>query len=320
MADQADTLRKLMQQREGAEASVQILESDTPSPGPIVLSVASGKGGVGKSCLVANLATTLARAQVRVMVVDCDYGLANLDILFGVQAEATVDQVLAGEARMQDALVGVEPNLWLLPSASGVLRARTRNWCERERVLSMLEGCPWEMDVIILDAGAGIHDSVLDLHSPSFRSLLVVTPEPTSLADGYALIKKLRQVSGTTRFEVVVNQVQDAREAQAVYQKLRDTASRFLDVEVAYLGHLARDEKIAQSVRKRKILVDWEPGAAFSKCIGLISKRIQRDLGIGVEGDVSGVGLSRFREEPAQDAPGNVAKAFFKPLLGEVNA
>ncbi len=314
--DQADTLRRLMRERAGDSRQD---EEGVPVHCPQVLTVASGKGGVGKSCLVANLGTRLARQGLRVLIVDGDFGLANLDLLFGVQVEATLENVLQGHAPIQDALVGIEPNLWLLPSASGLMSARGWGLPDRERLLRMLEQCPWEMDIILIDAGAGIHDSVLELHSPAYRSLLVLTPEPTSLADAYALVKCLRRSMQVSRFEVVVNQASDGREAQATFQKLKDIASRFLDVELVYLGHLSRDEKIIQSVMKRKILLDLDGECAAAKCIDLIAKRLVSSLPEKVMNETAGAGLSRFMDDPAQVVPGNSAKFFFRTLLGEVN-
>lgn len=304
--DQADTLRKLMRDR-----------VDKPTYAGLtgrVITVASGKGGVGKSCLVANLGTSLARMGQRVLVIDADFGLANLEILFGVQAEASFEQVMSGEATLQDAVIGVEPNLWLLPSRSGLMDARKWAGPERERLVEILEQCPWEMDVIILDAGAGISDTVLSLHSAENESIVILTPEPTSMADGYGLIKTLRKEVSLKRVSIVVNQVTDGREGQQTFQKLKEIAARFLDIQLDYLGHLPRDEKIIQSVMKRRILLDLDGGAPASKCIGLIAKRLLAERLNHEEV----MGLSRIQEESAQLAPGQSAK-LWRALLGEVN-
>jgi flagellar biosynthesis protein FlhG len=201
------------------------------------------------------------------MLVDGDFGLANLDIMLGVQPVATLEQVLAGEARLQDAVIGVEPNLWLVPAASGVMNVRQSDLPTRQKIARLFDNCPWEMDVIIMDVGAGIQSNVLSLHSPAFKSVIVLTPEPTSLTDAYGLIKTLRRNTAVAEFHVLVNQVTDAREAKATFQRLKDVADRFIDVRIEFLGHCERDEKITQAVMNRKILLDWngsESGAVRS--------------------------------------------------------
>jgi flagellar biosynthesis protein FlhG len=180
------------------------------------------------------------------------------------------------------------------------------------------------MDVILMDAGAGIGEGVLSLHHPSFESLVVLTPEPTSLTDAYSLIKLLRNQAGLRRFGVTVNQVTDGRHGLRVLQNLKDVAARFLaDVELEYLGHCPRDEKITMSVLKRKILIDLDEGAPSVACLELIAKRLSSKLQAsrGHEaGSVLRAGApGRFMEEPARAAPGNTAR-FWRTLLGEVRA
>jgi len=266
MSDQAETLRRLMQQRpsQRTDDEASALQNVTPTRCAPVLTVSSGKGGVGKSCMSAHMATLLARAGLRVMLVDGDFGLANLDILLGVQPAVTLEQVLAGEARLQDAIIGVEPNLWLVPAASGIMDVRRSDFATRQRIARLFDDCPWEMDLIILDVGAGIQSNVLSLHSPAFKSVIVLTPEPTSLTDAYGLIKTLSRTTAVAEFHVLVNQVTDAREARATYQRLKDVADRFIDVRIDFLGHCERDEKITQAVMNRKILLDWNGSEAGS--------------------------------------------------------
>lgn len=270
MSDQAETLRRLMQQRpqfSNTDTYTHSIQEIGQTRGVPVLTVSSGKGGVGKSCLSAHLGTLLARSGLRVMLVDGDFGLANLDIMLGVQPVATLEQVLAGEARLQDAVIGVEPNLWLVPAASGVMNVRQSDLPTRQRIARLFDDCPWEMDVIIMDVGAGIQSNVLSLHSPAFKSVIVLTPEPTSLTDAYGLIKTLCRNTAVAEFHVLVNRVTDAREAKATFQRLKDVADRFIDVRIEFLGHCERDEKITQAVMNRKILLDWngsESGAVRS--------------------------------------------------------
>jgi flagellar biosynthesis protein FlhG len=330
MMDQAETLRRLMQQRQDAGSKHYFASK---ARGPRVITVASGKGGVGKSCLVANLGTLLARQGQKVLVVDIDFGLANLDILLNVQPAATLEQVLEGSANLQEAVVGVEPNLWLIPSVSGVVDGlmdfRGTDSSTRTRLADLFESFPWEMDFILMDVGAGIHANVLSLHHASFETTVVVTPEPTSLTDAYGLIKTLKRKVGIRRAGVVVNQVTDGREGTRVFQKLNDVANRFMDVQLEYLGHWQKDEKVSEAVLKRKTLIDLDEGALSIPSLQLLTKRFQsqtQKFDNSVEksrhGSVSGASplrTGRFTDEPAQAAPGNTA-GFWRTLLGEVKA
>ena len=211
--------------------------------------------------------------------------------------------------------MGVEPNLSADPAASGCTSDLKQSGPEtRLRLLEIFSDCPWEMDVILVDVGAGIGNNVLSLHHPSFESLIVMTPEPTSFTDGYSLIKLLRRQVGIQRFSIAVNQVTDGRHGLSVFQKLKEVAGRFTDAELEYLGHCPRDEKIVMSVLKRKILIDLDQGAPSVACLELLAKRIiakcqQNQTSRGI----------RFQEETARAAPGNTTK-FWRTLLGEVRS
>jgi flagellar biosynthesis protein FlhG len=313
MNDQAETLRRLMLHRDSSSDS-----REAPAMSSHVITVASGKGGVGKSCIVANLGAILARSGLRVLLVDGDFGLANLEILFGVHGEARIEHVMAGKATLKEAVLGLEPNLWLLPASTGLMDAKLWEPSDRGKLITLLESCPWEMDVILLDVGSGIQENVLSLHSSSYHSLVVVTPEPTSITDSYGLIKLLRKRMGIRHVNVVVNKVTNGREGQVTFQKIKDVASKFVDIQLEYLGHLQRDEKITQSVMKRKILLDLDKAAVSISCLELLAKRIRSTcLGWVGEDGLERSHASRFKDEPALLAPRNSAK-FWRTLLGEV--
>lgn len=303
--------------------------------GPKILTIASGKGGVGKSCFCAHIGTLLARSGYRVLLIDGDFGLANLDILLNVQVNmepiATFEQVMQGSATIQQAVVGIEPGLWLIPATSGLMDFKQADRATRENLIRVFDQCPWEMDFIILDAGAGIQENVLSLHDSDFESIIMLTPEPTALADAYGLIKLLRRQVGIKRANVIVNRVTDGREGTQAFQKLKEVAARFIDVQLDYLGHWQKDEKVTESVMKRKILLDLYPGAQSVPSLQLLAKRFQAKFIDGADdkslpshargGSVSASSLrtGRFKDEPAHQAPGNTA-GFFRTLLGEVKA
>jgi flagellar biosynthesis protein FlhG len=243
-------------------------------------------------------------------------------MLLGVHASVTLDEVLAGKARVQDAIIGVEPNLWLLPASAGLLEARDADPFARDRLIRLFNECPWEMDVILVDIGAGIQSNVLSLHSPVFQSWIVVTPEPTSMTDAYGLIKLLRRHCGITEVSVVVNQVTDGREARAVYQKLRDVAARFIDVRIDYLGHWERDEKITRSVMNRKILLDWDAGARSIPSLELLAKQVRSRYLQEVAQGHEGLPVSSVLGVPGLEntAHGANTAGFWRTLLGTASA
>jgi flagellar biosynthesis protein FlhG len=314
--DQANTLRKIMQNRNGQKASAP------PMIGPQVITVSSGKGGVGKSSFVANVGTKLARDGLRVLLVDGDLGLANLDILLGVQATATLEDVLSGRAPLQQSIVGVEQNLWLIPSASGFLNARSADANTRSKLISLFDNCPWEMDVILIDLGAGIQDNVLSLHNPTYLSTVMLTSEPTSFTDAFGLIKLLRREVGISTVNIIVNQVTDGREGQQIFQKLKDVASRFIDVQLDYLGHWQKDEKITQSVMKRKILLDLDQGAPSIPSLELLAKRLKSkctETSTHLAANEALINLKNGKGFELKPLTGNTA-GFWRTLLGEVKA
>jgi len=298
--DQANTLRMLMQEKSRAQRQHQ----------PKVISVSSGKGGVGKTCFVAHLGTKLARMGHRVLLIDGDFGLANLDIVLNAQTEATVEQILNGTATIQSAILGIEPGLWLLPAGTGLSELRSADRSEeRAKILSLLQSIPWEMDFVIIDGGAGIHNHVLALQHPEFLSTVVMTPEPTSFTDAYGMIKIMNRDVGVENVGIVVNQVTDEAQALRCFQKLNQVVSNFLGFELNYIGHWKKDPRVIQSVMNRKILIDLDER---SDCESLaeIAEEFEK----------------RLRQQPGELEDQQclsrhvTTDTFWNTILGEVNA
>lgn len=268
--DQASTLRTLMRARRafsGGGISPQIETEQRSAGGSGILQGArtitfsSGKGGVGKSTLAANLGALLARHGHKVLLVDGDFGLANLDLILGISSglvsqSARLEEVIDGQARIQDAWVGVAPHLWLLPACSGLGQSFEPRVDLESRLERLLAQLPWEMDFILIDAGAGQGENVQSLHLKRAESVIVLTPEPTAIADAYSLIKLLILQKRVGRFKILVNQVADARQALQAYHRLEGVVRRFLGVEIEFLGHVPRDERIAYSVMQKRLYVD----------------------------------------------------------------
>jgi flagellar biosynthesis protein FlhG len=264
--DQAGTLRKLMSGRTALRPL---------SMKPIrVISVTSGKGGVGKTNVVANLAVLLQKAGHKVLVLDGDFGLANLNIVMGIDAKSTIHEVLSGEKSLQDVVLTGPHGVKLIPSSSGIFKMTQLSSAEKSMFLEMLETLPIPFDTLLIDTGAGINSDVAYLNAAATEVIVVATPEPTSIADAYALMKVMSQEYKVKRFKLIVNMVDSSKEALGVYNHLINVSDRFLNIQIEYIGHVMDDRKVSQSVMARKVICDAWPEAIASKCFEAISKTL----------------------------------------------
>ncbi len=239
-----------------------------------VMAVTSGKGGVGKTMLTANLAVLGAKRGKRVLVIDADLGLANVEIVFGVKPKRHVGDLLNPEVSPSDVLIEVRPGIHILPAASGIQELTQLGEDEKLRLISTLDGLAERFDLVLIDSGAGIGDNVLFFVGVAQEIVLVVTPEPTSLVDAYAAVKVLSQQVGIKDFGVVVNSVVDELAARDVFQKLVGLADRFLSVRIRHLGYVTRDENVHRAVMAQKPITDLFAMAPASRALTLIADRL----------------------------------------------
>lgn len=267
MTDQASTLRKLAGERPG--------KTSTPLR---VVSITSGKGGVGKSSLAANLACRWARQGRKVLMIDADLGLANLDIIMGLTPKHHLGHVLTGERRLDEVLVEGPEGIHILPAASGVKSLTNLSEEQRMQLVCAVEELEQEFDLVVLDTGAGIASNVRFFNAAAQELLVVVTPEPTSITDAYAVIKVMRKYHGIKRFRLIVNSVQESAEGRAVYFKLSSVTDSFLDdVALTYMGYVFRDPHVSQAVMSRQLLLDQFPASPAAKCIIRVADDFLKD-------------------------------------------
>ncbi|ROR01890.1 MinD/ParA family protein [Desulfosoma caldarium] len=242
------------------------------------LSVSSGKGGVGKSNVVVNLAVALDRLGRRVMILDADLGLANVDVLLGLTPTYNISHVLDGTHRLDDVLVSGPGNIRIMPASSGVQHLTQLTQEQKILFVDLLDDLETDVDILLIDTGAGIADTVLYFNMAAQEKIVVVTPEPTSLTDAYAFIKVMFTRHGERSFRILTNAVADEKEGRAVFRKLSRVADHFLDgISLDYLGWIPRDPSVPEAVRQQKALLEVFPGAPASRAFMDIAGRLNRE-------------------------------------------
>ena len=253
----------------------KIVSSGMKSSSLRVLAVSSGKGGVGKTNIVANLAYTLSKRNKKVLVVDADLGLNNIDILLGLNPKFHIGHVLSGEKNVQEILTKGPAGIHLLPAGGG-LQELTQLDTEKKMVLmEELDQVSSGYDFLIFDTGAGISTNVTYFCSAAHEILLIATTEPTSLTDVYALIKTLHIKHTQKYFRVIINSVESEREAQLIFKNLSAVTDRFLpNVSVEYIGYVLSDPMVTKAVRQQKAFSELYPHAKVTQCINQLVKKM----------------------------------------------
>lgn len=275
--DQAAKLRRLMRARYA------------PVESGCMISVTSGKGGVGKTNIAVNVAITLAARGQRVLLIDMDMGLANADVVLGVDASVNWWHVLRGGRDIREAIVPAPGGIDLLAGGSGLSGLTDLSEFERHRLLRDLEALRSLYNVIVLDCGAGISRSVIAFGLAADMVVVVATPEPTALTDAYAMIKMLSRQNTDRTIGLVVNQAVGRAEALAVFERIAGVAARFLRFPLTDLGYVLQDEAVSVAVRRRRPVLLSQPGSTASVCLRAVADRLAREQGLPE------VGTSFFR-------------------------
>jgi flagellar biosynthesis protein FlhG len=254
-----------------------------------VISVTSGKGGVGKTSVTANLAQALCHAGKRVLILDADLGLANMDVMLGLNPRYTINHLLKGEKRIDEIIIDAPGGFKLLPAASGIPELTDLDSTQRMFLLNELDSLQERFDVLLIDTGAGISSNVMYFNFAAMEKVVVVTNEPTSLTDAYALIKILTQKYQQKKFEILVNSARNDKEAERIYRHLSLVVDQFLgSPSLDYIGWIPYDRKIPTAIRKQQTVLALYPEAPSSKRFReLADAFIAKGGGGGVfEGDI----------------------------------
>ncbi|MCP9454598.1 MAG: MinD/ParA family protein [Nitrospira sp.] len=239
-----------------------------------VIAVSSGKGGVGKTNVVASWAVALGRLGRRVLVLDADLGLGNLDVLLGLVPRRTIEHALSGVCTLQEICLEGPAGIQVLPASSGVPHLTSLTDSQQVVIQEQLEELAAGMDVLLIDTGAGISPNVTFFASSAHEIVIVVTPEPTSLTDAYALIKVLTQRYRERRFKVLVNLARGPREAAEVFRKLDTAVDRFLHAIVEPIGYVPQDDYVPLAVMRQKAVVDVFPDAPASQAFARLARQV----------------------------------------------
>lgn len=240
-----------------------------------VIAVASGKGGVGKSNVSANLAYQLAQRQKQVLLMDADLGLANIDVLMGLRARHNLADVIDGRCSLAEILLTGPGGIRLIPAASGLKRMAEMNSMAHASIVRAVSGLEEGFDYLLVDTAAGVSDSVVSFCRASQHVLVVVSDEPTSMADAYGLIKVLYREAGLTRFKVLCNMVSSEIQARAVFARLNDVAQRFLEVTLEYAGAIPRDEFLLRAVSRQQLVSQCYPTSESSLAFKRLATQVE---------------------------------------------
>lgn len=242
MIDQAEGLRRMS------------------NPKPVqVIAVTSGKGGVGKTNVSVNLALALADNGKKVLLMDADLGLANVDVMLGLRPVYNLSHVIQGERTLEEVIVDGPGGVKIIPAASGIKHMAELTPMENAGLIRAFSELSYDVDVLIIDTAAGISDSVVAFAKASQEVIVVVCDEPASLTDAYAMIKVLNKDYGVQRFRVLTNMTHSAQEARELFQKLSAVTDRYLDATLISMGNIPYDDYLRKAIKKQKPVVGAYP-------------------------------------------------------------
>lgn len=267
--DQATGLRRMVK---GKSDKIYRLRRDNRSQSfssqtkPRVIAITSGKGGVGKTNAVGNVAIACQRMGKKVLIFDADLGLANIDIIFGLNPKHTIAEVIKGEKGLSQIIVTGPEGVAVMPASSGVQELVHLTEGQKINLLNEFDTLNNNFDILLIDTGAGISSNVIYFNLAAQERIVIVTPEPTSITDAYALMKVMFREHGTKSFLLLVNMVEDEKEARSVYQNLSKVVARFMGgISIDYAGFIPWDSCLQESVTRREPVVCCYPESSSSK-------------------------------------------------------
>jgi flagellar biosynthesis protein FlhG len=270
MHDQATGLKDMLHIR---PVPKQVLGETPAEPGveskslrAQVIAITSGKGGVGKTNIVVNLAAALALRGRKVLILDADFGLANVDVLLGLAPKYHLGHFLYGDKPLREILVQGPQGIPIIPAAPGVQALSQLDEAETEKLFTELNKLIEEYDFLLVDTGAGISDNVMRLLLACQRIIVVSSPDPTAVVDAYAVIKIVSEASLRKPIDILINQVDNPEQGAQVFEQISRVTHKFLAREVHYMGYVSHDEKLGDAVREQRAVVMEFPFSRASRC------------------------------------------------------
>lgn len=247
------------------------------NPGPVqVIAVTGGKGGVGKTSVSVNLATAMAANGRRVMLLDGDLGLANVDVFLGLSPRHTMAHVLNGERTLEEIILETAEGIQVVPGASGVAELANLSAAGHLNLVQAFSTLSNRVDVMIVDTSAGIAHSVVQFTQAAQHVLLVVCDEPASMTDAYALVKVLSRNHGVTKFHVLANMARAPGEGEGMFQKLQRVTGRFLDVTLDYVGEIPEDAYLRRAIREQRPVMSAFPSSPASRAFKKLAAKADK--------------------------------------------
>ncbi|MEM8816417.1 MAG: MinD/ParA family protein [Pseudomonadota bacterium] len=242
---------------------------------PKVIAVCSGKGGVGKTNVAANLAVALGQKGLDVMLLDADVSLANVDVLLGLQPRYNLSHLVAGEVGIEECLLEGPGGVRIVPASSGNADMTMLSVAEQAAVVQAFSELKLAPDVLLLDTAAGISPSVARFAAAAQRALVVVCDEPASITDAYALLKIFSQHYGIGRFDIVTNQSRGRRSGARLFEKLNRVSNAYLDVVLTHAGDVQHDSYLVKAVQQQRAVVEAFPSSPAALCFHALAERVR---------------------------------------------
>ena len=239
-----------------------------------VIAVTSGKGGVGKTAVAANLAVALASEQCNTMLLDADLGLANVDVMLGLQPRFNLAHVVSGETDLDSTILHGPAGLRIVPAASGNYSVIDLPSTAQASIIQAFSGLADQPDVLLVDTAAGISDSVARFVQASQQAVVVVCDEPSSITDAYALIKVLSRHYDVSHFHIITNQTPRSGDGPALFNKIRRVTDRYLDVVLRHLGSVPSDAILRQAIQQQRAVVSAYPRSPSSRAFRAIARKL----------------------------------------------